>query len=115
MKSKFIIILCVILCLIMLGTVSANTLNESSDKISDSDNSENHYMLNSISNDDELNGYDNKSLKDNSILSFSEDKIISEGESSFSDLKNDILNGGTVQLNKNYKYNNEDTPATVLI
>ena len=86
MKSKFIIILCVILCLIMLGTASANNSNESSDIISDSVNTENHYMLNSISNDDEMNGYDNKSLKDNSILSFSEDELLSEGESSFSDL-----------------------------
>ena len=86
MKSKFIIILCVILCLIMLGTARANNSNESSDIISDSVNTENHYMLNSISNDDEMNGYDNKSLKDNSILSFSEDELLSEGESSFSDL-----------------------------
>ena len=70
----------------MLGTASANNSNESSDIISDSVNTENHYMLNSISNDDEMNGYDNKSLKDNSILSFSEDELLSEGESSFSDL-----------------------------
>lgn len=98
-----IVILCLIICLVAsLSIVSANDASTADVNSTDF-------------NGEKISVCSNESLEDNQILSAGEDEILTDDESSFSQLSDDIQSGGSVELSKNYKYVSTDDSSGIVI